>query len=86
MIAPEEKHLEKAVKEPILSGDVPVAPIEAIVYLKLKSPRRKDAADVVELVKAGARVPEIRRYLSKVAPDLVAPFDALVRDAEAEED
>jgi len=34
-------------------AEVPVALIEALIHLKLKSPRPKDAADVIELLKAG---------------------------------
>lgn len=85
-IAPGEKHLDAAVANPALSEGIPIAPIEALFYLKLKSPRRKDAADIVELVKAGAATAPVRRYLEQIAPDLIEKFDALVSEAIAEED
>jgi hypothetical protein len=52
--------------------------------MKLKSPRRKDAADVVELVKAGIDTARIAEYLSRYAPDLRDKFDTLISEAEAE--
>jgi hypothetical protein len=35
-----------------------------LVYLKLKSPRLKDRADVVELVNAGLELEGVRQYLN----------------------
>ena len=64
--------------------DVPIAPIEALVYLKLKSPRMKDAADVIELLKAGIDAARCRAWLAANAPALVAPFEQLVERAERE--
>jgi hypothetical protein len=52
--------------------------------MKLKSPLRKDAADVVELVKAGADKARIAEYIANVAPGLTARFQALALEAEAE--
>ena len=52
--------------------------------MKLKSPRRKDAADVVELVKAGVDTVKIANYLASFAPDLTGKFKNLVSEAEAE--
>lgn len=67
-----------------VAGEVPVAAPEALVHLKLKSPRMKDAADIVELVKAGLDVAQSRRWLVDNAPSLCARFDTLVARAEAE--
>lgn len=67
-----------------VAGEVPVAAPEALVHLKLKSPRMKDAADIVELVKAGLDVAQCRHWLADNAPSLSARFDALVVRAEAE--
>lgn len=65
-------------------GEVPVAPVEALVYLKLKSPRMKDASDVVELLKAGVDRASCRRWLGSNAPALFARFEELVAQAERE--
>jgi len=70
---------------PPASEELSVAPIEVVFYLKLKSPRAKDRADVVELIKAGADVARCRAWLEKHAVDLVAPLDELQRVAAAEE-
>jgi hypothetical protein len=65
---------------------VPIAPIGALVHLKLKSPRMKDATDVVELVKAGVDRAACRAWLDANAPALRARFDELAARAEAESD
>jgi hypothetical protein len=65
-------------------GAVPVAPIEALVHLKLKSPRMKDAADVIELLKAGADRARCRAWLSANAADLAPRFEELVEQADRE--
>ncbi|MEI7892668.1 MAG: hypothetical protein WCI05_06230 [Myxococcales bacterium] len=85
-IAPGEQHLDAAVAKPVMSEGIPIAPIEALFYLKLKSPRRKDSADIVELVKAGIATAPVRRYLEQTAPDMIDKFDMLVSEATAEED
>lgn len=64
--------------------DVPIAPIEALVYLKLKSPRLKDAADVIELLKAGMDRTRCRAWLETNAPTLVPQFDELIERAQRE--
>lgn len=85
-IRPGDEHLEAAVSAPIVSHGVPVAPAEALVFTKLRSPRRKDAADVVELVKSGLDVEPVRRYLTRHSPDLLPKFEALFSDAQAEDE
>ncbi len=64
---------------------MPVAPAAALVYLKLKSPRAKDAADVVELFKQGLDPVPIRAYITEHAPDLDPRLDRLIATALAEE-
>ena len=85
-IAPNEQYLDAAVAQPDVDAGIPIAPIEALLYLKLRSPRRKDEADIVELLKEGVAVAPVRTYLEQVAPDLLDKFDALAADAIAEED
>ena len=55
-----------------------------LVYLKLKSSRLRDQADVVELIKSSLDVDSCREYLRTHAPALVVRFDDLVSRAEAE--
>lgn len=67
----------------------PIASIGLLIYLKLRANRRKDQADIVELVKRGAvPVQSVRRYLMENFDDtdLAADFDMLVRVAESEAD
>lgn len=85
-IAPGENHLDAAVDKPVMSAGIPIAPIEALFYLKLKSPRRKDAADIVELVKEGVATAPVRRYLEQVAPDMIDKFDMLISEASADDE
>lgn len=64
--------------------DVPIAPIEALVYLKLKSPRLKDAADVIELIKVGIDRARCRAWLATNAPTLTPQFEELIERAQRE--
>lgn len=79
--------------EPFLRDALPpperpleVAPIEVLLYLKLRSPRAKDRADVVELIKAGADVERTRAYLQAHAAELVPELERAIASARAEED
>ena len=75
---PEEKHLEQSVDRAILSRGIPVAPVEILVYLKLKSPRPKDALDILELLDIGVDPEPIAAYLKKHAStDLQTKFRKL---------
>jgi hypothetical protein len=58
-----------------------VAPLEALIYMKLRARRRQDLLDVVGLINAGADVRRVRRYLERCGGDLVAVFDRLVEEA-----
>jgi hypothetical protein len=80
-----EAFLEQSLGPPT-SGEVAVVPAGTLVYLKLKSPRLKDRADVVELVKAGLAVASVRQYLEVHAPSLVAKLEECIAQARAEEE
>ena len=82
----DEKHLFAAIETPEISHGVPVAPVAAVVYMKLVSPRAKDRLDVLELVRSGIDVESVRVYLDSHAPRLRAKFDEAVATARAEED
>lgn len=71
---------------PAAGETVQVAPIEVLIYLKLKSPRSKDRSDVIELVKAGADVGRCRSWLQDKAPGLLTALEEAVRTAGTEEE
>ncbi|MBI4700670.1 MAG: hypothetical protein HY744_05820 [Deltaproteobacteria bacterium] len=85
-IGPGEEHLDAALEEPEVTAGVPVVPLAVLVYLKMKSPRKKDAADVVELLKAGADARAILSYLRAYAPDMEDLFVELKDAADSEGD
>lgn len=80
-VLPHEGHLQQAVSRPVTDGGLPIAPLEALIYLKLKSPRRRDEADVVELLRINDPKP-VRSYLETNAPEMLARFDAAAGEAE----
>jgi hypothetical protein len=57
-----------------------------LVYLKLKSPRRKDQVDIIEMIKGGIDSKRCREYLAAHAPTLVATFDDCVAQADSEQE
>lgn len=79
-----ELHLLEAVKQAKKSRGIPILPVEALVYMKLKSPRAKDEADVVELLKAGIDPKSVERYLADHAPDLTDRLARAIERAAAE--
>ena len=56
-----------------------------LVYMKLKSPRRKDQVDVIEMIEGGIDTKGCRAYLAAHAPAFVAAFDECVGLAEDEQ-
>ncbi len=76
--------MEKVLNHAPHSAGLAVVPIEALIYMKLVAKRRKDQVDVIELVKAGAPVSRVRRYLEQYASDLLPLFEELVDEALAE--
>jgi hypothetical protein len=65
----ERDQLRPAVEHPPESEQVPIVPLNALVYMKLKAGRQKDLADLVELLKRGKiDTDEIDRYLEHHAP------------------
>ena len=81
----DERHLLASIASAQSSEGVPVAPIEALVYLKLASPRAHDRQDVVNLVRAGAELDRIRGHLSAHAAHLLEKFESIVLEAAREE-
>ena len=74
-------HVEDALNHPTISEDISVVPVEVLIYMKLKARRRKDLVDVIELVKAGADVKQVRIYLGHHAQALLPAFNELVDEA-----
>jgi hypothetical protein len=62
-------------------ADVPVAPLEVLIYLKLSSPRPQDFADVIALIRLGVDRERIRTDLETRSPQLVERWDRAVADA-----
>ena len=57
-----------------------------LVYMKLKSPRRKDQVDVIEMIKGGIDAKGCRAFLAQHAPAFVVLFDQCVTQADSEQD
>lgn len=76
-----EEHLATALEAPM--GSMIEAP--QLIYMKLKSPRQMDRADVVELIKAGVDIDACRGYLATHAAGLVGVFGESVAQAASEE-
>jgi hypothetical protein len=63
------------------TAGVPVVPLEALIYLKLASPRPRDLADVIALIRLGVDRERIRTDLETRSPQLVERWDRAVADA-----
>ena len=57
-----------------------------LVYMKLKSPRRKDHVDVIEMIKGGIDTRQCREYLTVHAPVFAEAFAECVTQADAEQE
>jgi len=79
-VLPDEAHLNEALARPVVDTGIPIVPLEALIYLKLKSPRRRDEADVIELLRINDPRP-IRVYLEKNAPEMLEKFDSAASEA-----
>ena len=80
----DDAFLERSLAQPV-EGEIPVVTAGTLVYLKLKSPRLKDRADVVELLKAGLDAESARQYLEQHAPALVPKLGECIAQVRAEE-
>lgn len=65
---------------------IPIVPITAVVYTKLKAGRQKDIADIVELLKRGKiDIVAMDRHLGKHAPGQLSKWQQVKRIAVREE-
>lgn len=76
----DERHLLPAIEAAEISEGIPVISVDALVYLKLSSPRPQDRLDVMNLVRAGADLERVRKYLDANAPHLAEKFEEIVGD------
>jgi hypothetical protein len=67
--------------EHIRSGGLPVAPLPVLIYLKLTSPRPKDLADVMELIRLGIERDAIRADLAARSPEVAERWDRAIAEA-----
>jgi hypothetical protein len=82
----EKRQLRVAVEEPPESEGVPIVPVSALVYMKLKAGRQKDIADLVELLKRGkVDLESIDRHLEEYAPEQIRRWER-VKDIAAREE
>lgn len=58
-----------------------MAPMPVLISLELRSPRPKDLADVMELLRLGIERDAIRAGLVARSPELVEKWDRAVADA-----
>lgn len=81
---PDDDLLEQAISD--AKGTPPVLPVAALILAKLRTGRRRDHGDVVELVKRGAvDVDEVRRFLARAdEPALLPAFEELIRAVDTE--
>jgi hypothetical protein len=78
--------LRPAVDTPLVVDRIPVVPLTALVYMKLKAGRQKDLADLVELLKRGkVEIAAIDQYLDQNALDLKGKWDRVKEMAAKEE-
>ena len=61
-----------------------VVSLGALVFMKLLAGRKRDIADITELMKAGADAVAVEDYLALHASDRLEEFRRILREAEAE--
>ena len=82
----EAERLRPAVDNPPWSERIPIVPLTALVYMKLKASRQKDLADLVELLKRGKiEIPVIDQYLAEHAPAYMEKWQRTKEQASREE-
>lgn len=81
LLSASANHREDALENPRSGGGVPVAPLPVLIYLKLKSPRPRDLADVMELIRLGIERDAIRADLVARSPELVEKWDHALAEA-----
>ncbi len=80
-VQPDEPFLKEALLHSVETGGIRVVPIEALVFMKLKSPRPKDRLDLLQLVRAGLDLDACRELVATHAPKLSPKWQAIVDEA-----
>lgn len=82
----EKEQLRPAVENPPESEQIPIVPLTALVYMKLKASRQKDLADLVELLKRGRiDIRGIDHYLEQHVPAYLRQWERVKEMAAQEE-
>ena len=76
---------DDAFLEDALSIEGGIAPVEVLVYLKLKTFRRRDRHDIITLIQEGIDTDVVIEYLDENDTGLVERFEGLIEVAEREE-
>ncbi len=82
----DEGFLAEALDRATTREGIPILPLEALVYMKLKSPRERDRVDVIEMVKAGIAADRVEEWLERHAPAMAQRFRSAVEQAKRETD
>ena len=84
--AREQEQLRPALESPAEDEAIPIVPLTALIYMKLKANRQRDLADLVELLKRGKiEIGGIDRYLDRYAPEYTSRWDNVKAMAAKEE-
>lgn len=86
-IPAEDSATEEALRTAEISEGIPVAPAEAVVFMKLKSPRPKDKLDIMELLLSGLDAEDVRSWLRDhgASEPMIEKFERIVDDADEAE-
>jgi hypothetical protein len=76
---PGEDYIEPALDGTVEADGIPVAPVEVLIYLKLKAHRLRDISDITQLLEAGVDPKPVMTYLKKNCPELVQKFTAIIQ-------
>src|SRR5262245_27254673 len=72
-----QRVVEECLDHPLVSEDVPIAPLEIIVLMKLIAGRTQDLADIEAIVESGIDRHELRAAVERSAPERVATLERL---------
>ena len=78
--------VEHALDAPIVCDGVPVAPVEAIVIMKLLAGRHRDLADVEEIIDSGADRELLRAAVREAVPDRAEMLERLFQNIDERRD
>jgi hypothetical protein len=74
--------IEEALVRPVVSDGVPIAPVDALVIMKLLAGRTQDLADIEAMVASGADRERLRAAVRRAVPDLADQLEKLFENAD----